>query len=477
MLWFLIPLAVALAAVAGYWLGRRPARPADSTIPLTADTEHVLDLLRRAHGAVVGVVLDGGPQPLVVTDPRRASAEQTDRGLALARVALTDERRHRFDDPATAVAAGHRGIGVALAFPAAIADDAAERAQADAWRLAAGIADQMALNTERARDGGAVDALTALGLSETVESAAIALCQSVAHQVDRATALVLRDEFSGVLTLLRVSSGADRRLEGTSALPGSAVARAVETDAPVAGLTPQELLGHPRSDRRRGIDAGLAFPVREGRHPVGALVVFGAPERLDADAREAVERLLFAAGPRVAHLQAVEAREVRARTDELTGLPNRRGLERAQIALETGCAALLIADLDHFKRVNDRYGHVAGDAALRHLADVLRRVLRSRDVAARIGGEEFALWLPEAGLEVAMEVAERVRSTVAGAPVHWNGQEIPLSCSVGVAAMPACTTVRENLYPAADAALYRAKERGRNRVEVAPVAQGPGAGP
>lgn len=476
MSWFLYGLALVLAAVAGYWFGRRPARSVPGIIPLTVDTEHVLDLLRRAHGAVVGVALDGA-LPLVTSDLQRATSEQRDRGLALARVALADERRHRFDDPAIAVAAGHRGVAVALVFPAAIADDAAERAQADAWRLAAGIADQQALNAERARDAGAPDELVALGLCETVDSAAIALCQSVARQVDRDAALALRDEFSGVLTIVRVSSGGDRRLEGTSALPGSAVARAVEADTPVAGLTPQELLGHPRSDRRRGIDAGFAFPVRDGRRPVGALIVFGAPDRLDAEAREVVERLLFAAGPRVAHLQAVEAREVRARTDELTGLPNRRGLERAQSLLETGRAALLMADLDHFKRVNDRYGHVAGDAALRHLAELLRRVLRSHDVAARIGGEEFALWLPEASRDIAVEVAERVRSTVEATPVRWNGQEIQLTCSLGVAVMPACTTSLANLYPAADAALYRAKERGRNRVEVAPTASGSGAGP
>jgi diguanylate cyclase (GGDEF)-like protein len=183
---------------------------------------------------------------------------------------------------------------------------------------------------------------------------------------------------------------------------------------------------------------------------------------------EIIERLLFAAAPRVAHLLAVEAREVRARTDELTGLPNRRGLERAMAVLEGDRAAMLIADLDHFKLVNDRFGHVAGDAALRHLAGLLRRALRSQDVAVRIGGEEFALWLPDADLAVAAEVAERVRTMIADTPLRWNGQEIRLTCSLGVAAMPDSTSAVANLYGAADAALYRAKERGRNRVEVAP---------
>jgi diguanylate cyclase (GGDEF)-like protein len=473
MSWLLIALAVAAAAVAGYGLGRRPARPSTGTTPLSADAEHVLDLLRRAHGAVVGVVMEQGSSPLVTADVERATPRQTDRAMALARVALADDRRHRLDDPTVAVAAASAGVAVAIVFPGLVADAVAERAQADAWRLAAGIAEQRALDDQRRRPISPADGLDALGLCETVDSVAIALCQSVARTVDRTTALVLRDEFSGVLGLVRVSLGGDRRLEGTSALPGSGVARAVESDAPVAGLSLQELLGHPRSDRRRGVEAGLAFPVRDGFRPVGALIVFGPPDRLESDDREAVERLLFAAAPRVARLLAVEAREVRARTDELTGLPNRRGLERAMALLESGRAALLMADLDHFKRVNDRFGHVAGDAALRHLAGLLKRALRSKDVAVRVGGEEFALWLPDADLAVAAEVAERVRSMIEASPLLWNGQEIRLTCSVGVAATPGSTTAVANLYSAADAALYRAKERGRNRVEVAPSAKGP----
>jgi hypothetical protein len=195
-----------------------------------------------------------------------------------------------------------------------VADAVVERAQADAWRVAAGIADS-ALTTSGAPD--LLDGLDALGLCETVDSAAIALCQSVARTVDRTTALVLREEFSGVLGLVRVSLGGDRRLEGTSALPGSAVARAVDSDAPVAGLSLQELLGHPRSDRRRGIEAGLAFPVRDGRRPVGALIVFGPPYRLESD--DGSGGAVIAAA-RVAPAGA-EAREA-ARTDD--NAPNRR---------------------------------------------------------------------------------------------------------------------------------------------------------
>ncbi len=465
MSWFLVALAVAISAVVGYRLGRRPVRSKPSTILTSADAEHVLDLLRRAHRAAVAAVLEAGAEPLVSRHFEGVPDEQVERGVALARVALADERRHRLDDPATAVAAAHHGVAVALVFVAPVSAGAAERAQADAWRLAAGIADQPIRG--RTEDTGAAEDLGRIQLSETLDSVALVLCDLIAHRAGRATALVLRDEFTGALHIVRVSLSGDRRLEGASALPDSAVARAVADDVPMAARSFQELLGHPQTDRRREVNGGLAFPIRDGRRPVGAMLVFGTPEGIEIEHREAIEALLASAAPRVAHLQAVESREVRARTDELTGLPNRRGLERAMSMPEVGHAALLIVDLDHFKRVNDTHGHVAGDAALEHLAVLLRRALRTGDVAARIGGEEFALWLPGASVTVAQDVAERVREMVASTPLQWSGQEIRLSCSVGVAATPESTAATENLYPAADAALYRAKERGRNRVETA----------
>lgn len=470
MLWVLTVLVAGAAGWVGYLLGRGGRHAHPSTAGMPADTEHVLDLLRRAHGAVAAVALAESGDLHAARDPRGGTAKDVGRGRALARVALADGRRHHLMEPIPIVAAAHHGVAVALVFGDAIAADAAERAQADAWRLSAGMVAQRALLVAPAFSNHDLS-LDALQISETVDSAALAVCQSLSRSFDRDSALVLRDEFAPVLRVVRVSRGADRRLEGTSAMPGSAVARAVEGNTPIAARSSEELLGHPRSDRRRGSDAGIAFPVRDGARVVGALVVFGAPEHIDPYERDEIERILAAGGPRLARLHAVEAREVRARTDELTGLPNRRGLEHA-MALAGERAALLIADLDHFKRVNDTFGHLAGDAALRHVAVLLRRVLRGPDLASRMGGEEFGLWLPDAGLATALEVAERVRVTLETTPLLWNGQEVRLTCSVGVAAVPETTAVIANLYATADAALYRAKERGRNRVEVA-IAAGP----
>jgi diguanylate cyclase (GGDEF)-like protein len=313
-----------------------------------------------------------------------------------------------------------------------------------------------------------------LEVPETIEAASIALCDHLRKRTGRPTGLVLRNESTGRLRVTHVSAGGDQRLQGTSVLPESAVARAVERDTPVAGMSVEELFGHPRPDRRRADLQGLAFPMVDGRAQVGALVVFGPPAGLAPEVREEVLHVVLAAAPRLGHLHAIHVREARARTDELTGLVNRRGLDREMALWAGDAAALLIVDLDFFKRVNDTLGHVAGDAALRHLASVLRSALRERDVAARIGGEEFALWLPDTPLGPAVEVAERVRAAVQATPVRWSGREIPLTCSVGVAAQPETTGVRDNLYAAADAALYRAKQAGRNRVAVSEAAARPG---
>jgi diguanylate cyclase (GGDEF)-like protein len=233
------------------------------------------------------------------------------------------------------------------------------------------------------------------------------------------------------------------------------------------GITDYELFGHLRADRRQRDEPGTAFPLHDGRQPVGALVVFCRLDELDATARGRLMEVVTWSGPRVGSATAVRAAELRAHTDELTGLWNRRLLESVMQDSEGVPCALLLLDLDRFKLLNDNLGHAAGDAALRHVAQVLRGALRGGDVAARVGGEEFALWLPGTPLTRAIEVAERVRNAVAGSRFHWAGSEMGLTCSIGVAARPEIVQQTANLYTAADAALYRAKEGGRNRVEVA----------
>jgi two-component system cell cycle response regulator len=130
--------------------------------------------------------------------------------------------------------------------------------------------------------------------------------------------------------------------------------------------------------------------------------------------------------------------------------------------------AVLMVDVDHFKSVNDRFGHASGDRALRLIADTLRINTRVFDSVARYGGEEFVVVMPGTGPEEASLAAERLRSAVAEIDfTALDHQRIPLTVSIGVACTPNASGSPEVLLQAADAALYDAKRNGRNRVEMA----------
>jgi diguanylate cyclase (GGDEF)-like protein len=162
-------------------------------------------------------------------------------------------------------------------------------------------------------------------------------------------------------------------------------------------------------------------------------------------------------------------------TDALTGLRNRRYVDEI-LAIEFLRArrygsplALLMADVDHFKRVNDRYGHPAGDAVLRDIARVLQNNLRATDVAGRYGGEEFIVVMPQNSVNGAIRLAERWRASVENTLFTVpDGRVVDVTISLGVAGfLPAFEAV-DDMVVAADAALYQAKQAGRNRTEVAP---------
>jgi diguanylate cyclase (GGDEF)-like protein len=131
------------------------------------------------------------------------------------------------------------------------------------------------------------------------------------------------------------------------------------------------------------------------------------------------------------------------------------------------CAVLLM-DLDHFKRVNDTAGHLAGDAALKAIGEALKRELRGYDAVARFGGEEFVVFLDGIVLAEAHQVAERILSRVRGLVINGGGNRISLTASIGLAAYPQHGEVITQLVEQADNALYRAKRAGRDRVELPP---------
>jgi len=162
---------------------------------------------------------------------------------------------------------------------------------------------------------------------------------------------------------------------------------------------------------------------------------------------------------------------VAARTDALTGLLDRSGFEgefaaAASTARRAGSrVSLLMADLDHFKQVNDRFGHDAGDRALQRVAELLRDRSRAGDRAARLGGEEFALIVPDSGPEQAVRMAERLRDDVRAA---FADDAVPITVSVGVAVYPDDAADLTDLVRTADRGLYAAKRAGRDRVSHAP---------
>jgi len=159
--------------------------------------------------------------------------------------------------------------------------------------------------------------------------------------------------------------------------------------------------------------------------------------------------------------------------DELTGLLNRRAIVQRlrEEALRLGRYgqpySVLSIDVDHFKRINDRYGHPAGDAVLREVGRVLRQVGRTVDHVARSGGEEFWMLVPNTGVEGALQVAERLRRAVSEMTVTTPRGEIRLTVSIGVAVAERGGEPLESLMQRLDAALYRAKQGGRDRVDLA----------
>lgn len=166
-----------------------------------------------------------------------------------------------------------------------------------------------------------------------------------------------------------------------------------------------------------------------------------------------------------------------ANTDILTGLRNRKRFneiverELARALRYDRPLSMLLMDLDNFKHVNDRHGHPAGDAALVAAAGIITSSLRASDFAARIGGEEFAVLLPETGLEEAAQAAERIRAAMGEAVLALDGEGGEVRCTVSVGVADVCRSIQNYsaLYSAADQALYKAKARGRDRVEKSSV--------
>lgn len=207
----------------------------------------------------------------------------------------------------------------------------------------------------------------------------------------------------------------------------------------------------------------------------------GADDYLTKPFRVSELRVRLRTGRRIIDLQneLISAREFfkeKAARDSLTRLWNHEEIlsilahELARSERDGKCIGAIMADLDHFKRINDRFGHLAGDAVLRLTAEKMISQVRTYDAIGRYGGEEFLVILPDCGKECAAAFAERIRQRISQEQFNTSEGMIPVTLSLGVAV--SCQEARlkgTDLVKAADQALYRAKEAGRNRVEIHPT--------
>jgi diguanylate cyclase (GGDEF)-like protein/PAS domain S-box-containing protein len=215
---------------------------------------------------------------------------------------------------------------------------------------------------------------------------------------------------------------------------------------------------------------GLAAPIRAGADLWGALTVQSRTSAtLPPLSEERLADFAELVGMAIANADVFAQLARQAETDPLTELPNRRALERElETAVETAriegrTLAVLVLDLDDFKRVNDLHGHETGDSVLRSVARSLEAGLRPCDIAGRLGGEEFLVIMPDTGTRGAAMVAERLRSSLA--QIRGAG-EAPVTASLGVATFPGHGSTAGEVLRAADAAMYQAKGLGRNRTVV-----------
>jgi diguanylate cyclase (GGDEF)-like protein len=214
----------------------------------------------------------------------------------------------------------------------------------------------------------------------------------------------------------------------------------------------------------------LGMPLLAKNRVTGALLLTRKGKPFSSNEVRLVRILCNQAAIAVENARVYGRLEQMAATDALTGLFNRRyfqqALEREMSRADRGSnsIALLLLDIDHFKFLNDNYGHALGDTVLKKIADVLQGTLRKGDVLARYGGEEFVVLLPQATYEGAQEFAQRIWKAVGTARIHPGGGSHRVTASVGWALLPDDADTAESLVENADRALYFAKETGRNKV-------------
>jgi diguanylate cyclase (GGDEF)-like protein len=322
--------------------------------------------------------------------------------------------------------------------------------------------------TERTREELQAEFAEVMQLTETEDEAHHLL----KHQVER---LIPNSN----VVMLNRNNSADR-LEATTGVSGdSPLAGNLASAKPRSCLAvrfarthTEQLDGDPLiSCEVRGKTANFSTcePLLVGGEVIGSILASHPSPLTDSDT-QSIKQSVTQAAPVLANLRNLAIAERRAETDALTGLPNNRNVTDtvrrmvANASRSVSPLAALALDLDHFKQINDTYGHGSGDEVLAAVGSTLKTACRDSDFVGRAGGEEFLILLPDTGLEAGRLVAENVRAAVAAITVASVAR--PITTSIGVAVLPDHAGDATSLLRHADRALYTAKKNGRNRTEV-----------
>jgi diguanylate cyclase (GGDEF)-like protein len=313
---------------------------------------------------------------------------------------------------------------------------------------------------------------------EFADTLQLAESEDEAHQLlQRRLLRIVPDSF---VAILNRNNSADRLEPKTDVSEEPALAARLDRAVPRTCLAIRSARSHGEDPDRPALlgcevcqpCAGFSSctPLMVGGEVIGS-VLMSRPGRHQAPERRQVREAVSQAAPVLANLRNLSIAQLRAATDALTGLPNKRAvgdsLKRmfAQASRTASPMSLIVLDLDHFKALNDRFGHPVGDQVLASVGAVMRSTLRDSDFAGRNGGEEFAVILPNTDSVGALGSAEKLRLAISAVTIP--GLDLELTVSLGLAAYPEHALGPERLERLADAALYVAKRSGRNRVEVA----------
>jgi diguanylate cyclase (GGDEF)-like protein len=236
-----------------------------------------------------------------------------------------------------------------------------------------------------------------------------------------------------------------------------------------------------RVDPMATLKSHLTLPIALEGEILGCISINSdQPNAFDAQDLQFFSVIGYQMTATIEHLQRLSSVKNLAIYDTLTGLYNRRyfdekfGTEAQQAFVNKTSLSLVLIDIDHFKKVNDTFGHPEGDKILRGVASLLKNSVRKKDTVARYGGEEFILVLPEANLEAASMIAERIRKLVENTSFDIGNAHLNATISLGISSFPSHRArSKEELLKMADLALYRAKGEGRNRVSLYDPAQNP----